>query len=428
MTLSCPRLVIAGLSGDSGKTIASLSLVLALRQRGLRLSVFKKGPDYIDAAWLAWAAGSVCRNLDTYMVAAERVSASFAAAAGNSDLAIIEGNRGLFDGKDNEGTHSTANLAKLLRAPVVLVVNCTKTTRTVAAIVKGCQVFDADLRLAGIILNQVAGKRHRQVITDAIEQTCRIPVLGEIPRLSASDTLIPGRHLGLVTPAEFGESDSLAGQLRTLGERHLDLDRLLQIARNVEPLPAPDVSETAPSPSRVRIGYFRDPVYTFYYPENLEAIEHAGAELVTISSFADTHLPDIAGLYIGGGFPETQADKISKNQTLLRAVRSAINNGLPVYAECGGLIYLCRTLRSGCVIYPMADVFPVDLVMAGSPVGHGYTESTVDRPNPFFEIGAVLRGHEFHYSGPDRPLPEKVGCLVMQTGTGLGNGRDGLVY
>jgi cobyrinic acid a,c-diamide synthase len=428
MVLKCPRLVIAGLSGDSGKTVTSLSLLMALRRRGLRLAAFKKGPDYIDAAWLSWASGATCRNLDTYMVAAEAVRTSFVRATADCDIAVIEGNRGLFDGKDAAGTHSTASLARLLKAPVVLVVDCTKTTRTVAAMVKGCQVLEADVKIAGVILNQVAGERHRRVITEAIEQSCQLPVLGAIPRLSGESALIPGRHLGLVTPAEFGESSELADRLRTLGEEHLDLDHLLEIARTADPLRLAEIPAVTSPRKQARIGYFSDLVFTFYYPENLEALVSAGAALVPISSLADTQLPEVDALYIGGGFPETHAEQLTRKRSLMQSVKTSIENGLPVYAECAGLIYLCETLVSGSVTYAMAGVFPIGLGMNEKPVGHGYTEVRVDRPNPYFEVGTTFRGHEFHYSGPVEQLSDKFGCLSVSPGVGLGNRRDGLLY
>jgi len=253
-------------------------------------------------------------------------------------------------------------------------------------------------------------------------------VLGALPRLAADSALIPGRHLGLVTPAEFGENSELQDRLTALAEGHLDLDRLLKIAHSAGPLAAAE-PKRAPRPQvRARIGYFRDSVFTFYYPENLEALETAGAELVPVSSLADAGLPEVDGLYIGGGFPETHADRLADNGSMLTSVKAAVENGLPVYAECGGLIYLSRTLVCGDRTYPMAGVFAFDLVMHERPVGHGYTECRIDRANPFFDRGAVLRGHEFHYSGPMTELPDDHGCMTMLSGIGLGNRRDGLVY
>ena len=428
MVTKCPRLVIAGLSGDAGKTITSLSFLTALRRRGLSLSVFKKGPDYIDAAWLAWAAQTECRNLDTYMVTPDTVAASFAEATTGSDLALIEGNRGLLDGRDATGTHSTASLARLLKAPVVVVVNCTKVTRTVAAMVKGCQVLEPELKLAGVILNRVAGKRHRRVITEAIEQTCGLPVLGAIPKLDDGSTLIPGRHLGLVTPSEFGEDTGLRERLISIAEDYLDIDRLIEIAGDTESLTVTERPKITPIKSRVRVGYFCDSVFTFYYPENLAALQSRGAELVPVSSLEDESLPEIDSLYIGGGFPETQAEKLSHNLSMLQSVRKAAKSGLPIYAECGGLIFLCRSLTCDNQRYDLAGIFNFDLQMHSKPVGHGYTEIVVDRANPYFEIGTVIRGHEFHYTGPSIEPVNTDGCMQVRTGVGLGNKREGLIY
>ena len=334
MVSRIPRLLIAGLAGDSGKTIASLSLLAACRQKGLAISVFKKGPDYIDAAWLTEISGSACRNLDTFMVGEEAVKRRFARHARGSSLALIEGNRGIFDGKDVDGTHSTASLAKLLGAPVVLVVDATKATRTLAALVHGCMSFDPQLRIAGIILNRVAGARHERVARQAIERYCDRPVVGVIPKLSGSGSVIPGRHLGLVTPAEFTSDGALVRTLQEIAGNHLDVDRILELAVDVDGIEIPDDNpETAPV-TRARIGYFRDSVFTFYYPENLEALEGEGSELVALDSMGDESLPaDLDGLYIGGGFPETQAEMLVRNRPMMDSVRRVAERGMPVYAE-----------------------------------------------------------------------------------------------
>ena len=428
MRVSIPRLVIAGLSGDSGKTLVSLSLLAALRRKGTVLSVFKKGPDYIDAAWLTRTAGSTCRNLDTYLVDTEGVCRTFTRYAADSELAVIEGNRGLFDGRDAGGTHSTAELARLLQAPVVLVVNCTKATRTVAAIVNGCRSFDPQLNLAGVILNQIAGERHGCVISDAIERYCRLPVLGLVPRLRDEAALIPGRHLGLVPPAEHNIDASFHERLAAIAAANLDLDRIMLIAAEAPPLEMPDVEPVDTIAPSVRIGYFDDPVFTFYYPENLEALQAHGAELVPINSLTARELPEVDALYIGGGFPETHAAQLAGNRALLEAVRRQAENGLPVYAECGGLIFLSRRLIVGENVYPMAGLFPGDLVLSSRPVGHGYTELHVDQPNPFFATGTTFRGHEFHYTSVRTGSKNTTTCLKVKTGVGLGQGRDGLVY
>jgi cobyrinic acid a,c-diamide synthase len=435
MGTSLARLVIAGLSGDSGKTIASLSFVTALKRRGFAVSVFKKGPDYIDPAWLAMAAQSPCRNLDTYMVDRKDVLRSFAENSTKGGIAVVEGNRGLFDGKDAAGTHSTAELAKLIDAPVVLVVDAVKTTRTVAAVVKGCVEFDPGVKIAGVILNRIAGKRHAGVITESIEKYCALPVLGTIPKLGADTRLIPGRHLGLVPPSEFDNEHDLRSTLDNIADRYIDVDRMIKIAEAAGPVPGiePGPTRAAPPPSRspVKIGYFSDPVFTFYYPENLEALKAAGANLVPVSSLSDERLPDVDALYIGGGFPETHAEQLAGNRALMESVKQRAADGLPVYAECGGLIYLARSLRYGDNVYPMTGLFAVDLEMHARPVGHGYTSIRVDSSNPFYELGTNIRGHEFHYSGPvggtGRGLEGLASCMEVETGVGIDGARDGLV-
>ncbi|MEW5923624.1 MAG: cobyrinate a,c-diamide synthase [Candidatus Zixiibacteriota bacterium] len=428
MSVKIPRLVIAGLSGDSGKTVVSLSLISGLLRKGLSVSAFKKGPDYIDSAWLGKTAGTVCRNLDTYMVDPDDILKTFSRSALRTDISIIEGNRGIFDGKDLIGTHSTSGLAKLLQAPIVLVINVSKVTRTVAAIVNGCVSFDPDVRIAGVILNKVAGKRHQKIITDSIEKYCQVPVLGAIPKLGDDASLIPGRHLGLITPAEFDAEKNFSKLTEEISEKYLDIERLLKIARAASPLDGLVETDEKKEATVVKIGYFKDSVFTFYYPENLEALERNGAELVPVSSVDDECLPELDGLYIGGGFPEIQAERLVGNQSMMQSVKDASENNMPVYAECGGLIYLSHSLSWNDKSYPMAGVFPIDLKMNIKPSGHGYSEVTVDRDNPFFGAGTTIRGHEFHYSSLGTSSSEMQTCMAVNSGMGIGGGRDGMIY
>lgn len=428
MGIRMPRLVIAALSGNSGKTIVSLSLLSALRRRGLSISVFKKGPDYIDSAWLSMAARTACRNLDTYMVSPDDVFNTFSANAAKSDIAIVEGNRGIFDGRDVSGTHSTARLAKLLQAPVVLVVNAARATRTIAAMINGCISFDPDLRIAGIILNRVAGKRHESIIADSIEKYCGLPVLGAVPNLGDDSPIIPARHLGLVTPSEYNPDPDLDTRLEEIADEHLDIGNLIKIADSAPPLYSPVKHYPAETQPDVRIGYFKDSVFTFYYPENLDALRANGADLIPVSSLQEKSLPDIDALYIGGGFPETHAERLVQNSSMMESVRKAAEGGMPVYAECGGLIYLSKSLAVNGSRYPMAGLFPIELKMHARPVGHGYTFSRVDRQNPFFKIGLNIKGHEFHYSGPMVDLNRDETCMKVESGVGVGYCRDGLLY
>jgi len=428
MSIRLPRLVIAGLSGDSGKTIVSLCVIAALRRRGLNISVYKKGPDYIDAAWLSVAADGVCRNLDTYMVDSEVVRHRFLESATGSDLAIIEGNRGLYDGFDPHGTHSTAELANLLKAPVVLVVDATKVTRTVAAMINGCLGFPSSPQIAGIILNRISGKRHRAVVSDSIKEYCGLPVLGAIPRLDFDRSMIPGRHLGLITPAEYAGGKEVSRRLAEIADEYLDIEGIRKVADGACGLDIGSRARGEVKSKRVRIGYFRDSVFTFYYPENLEALVENGAELVEVSATDDSGLPDIDALYIGGGFPETQAERLTKNKAMLSAVRDGAQAGMPIYAECGGLIYLSRSIKWDRKRHFMSGVFTLDLVMSKKPAGHGYISLEVDRPNPFFEEGELLQGHEFHYSRPEGEVDMTSSCFAVRRGAGIDRGRDGLVF
>ena len=423
-----PRLVIAGLSGESGKTLVSLALLLEARRRRVPVRAFKKGPDYIDAAWLAWASGAPARNLDTYLMGFESAAQSFIRNAVHGGWNVVEGNRGLYDGVDAQGSHSTGALAKMLYAPVVLVLNATKMTRTAAALVLGCQTLDPEVWIAAVILNQVAGRRHESILRDSIETSCSIPVLGAIPR--GAGTLLPSRHLGLVTPAEHPDSSELARSLLDLTRGHIDWDRLHEISCRAPRLMAPSLAEAGvTSAAGARIGYIKDEAFTFYYLENLDALRTAGAELVPFSALSSIALPEeIDGLYIGGGFPETHARKLAANTSLLGSIRHAAREGMPIYAECGGLMLLARGLVWQGARHEMAGVLPFDVEVCCSPQGHGYVELCVDTANVLFPRGLRLKGHEFHYSRLvfDENCPPPTACAVLR-GTGCFERRDGIV-
>ena len=419
-----PRLLVAGLSGGSGKTIVSMGILLLLRRAGVDVRAFKKGPDYIDPSWLEWASAHPTRNLDTWLMGTGRVRASFLRTSISDGINLIEGNRGLFDGLDAAGTHSTAVLAETLDAPVVLVIDATKMTRTAAALVLGCQKLDPRLSLQAVILNNVSGARHEQILRTSIESVCSIPVVGALPRLAGNP--LPERHLGLVPPQESGGMDQLEHNLLKLVEERLDLDALLSIARKAPPLEMlAEELPSLPNARGLRIGYLKDSAFSFYYPENLEELERAGAELIRIPALEATVLPaDLHALYIGGGFPETHAPKLSKNRGFLQSLRRACEAGLPVYAECGGLMLLARSLAWKGTHYPMANVFPFEVEVFARPQGHGYSELQVDAQNPFFPQGSLLRGHEFHYSRIVGEFRQPDTACVVIRGTGCLAGRD----
>ena len=422
-----PRLMIAGAGGDCGKTLIALSLAANFRARHLAVAAFKKGPDYIDAAWLSWAAGKPARNLDTYMIEREIVRQRFFHHISGADIALIEGNRGLYDGLDEVGTHSSAELSKLLGTPVVLVVNAAKVTRTTAALVLGCLKLDPEVNLAGVIFNRVAGLRHESILKRSLETVCALPALGALPKLSGE--ALPGRHLGLVTPYEHPDPDRLMEMLPVVAEKYLDLDLLQDIARRAIPL---EIKQEYQPPAavkpHVRICVFADSAFSFYYPENLEALAEAGAEIIQVSSLKADKLPECGGLYIGGGFPETHLLPLSQNLSLLASVKAAAEKGMPIYAECGGLIYLCRSLKWNCEEYPLAAVFPVKLTMEPTPQGHGYMEIEADKENPYFSKGAVLHGHEFHYSRMTEGIDTVDTIFSVKRGRGCFSQRDGLIF
>ncbi|MGD2216695.1 MAG: cobyrinate a,c-diamide synthase [Gemmatimonadales bacterium] len=425
--MDTPRVLVAGVRGGSGKTLISLGLLAAWRRQGHRVAPFKKGPDYIDAAWLALAAGRPCRNLDLFLMSPHAVLGSIAASTAESDVAVIEGNRGLYDGMDAEGSTSTAELAKLLQAPVVLSVDCTKATRTVAAVVLGCQRLDPQVPLAGVILNRAAGPRHESVLREAVEGTCGLPVVGVIPKIA--EPLFPERHLGLVPPQEHGGLETAIERAAELAEEHLDLQAIRDLAAAAPALepraPSPEVS-TAPVTERARIGVFRDAAFQFYYPENLEALERQGARLIEVSPIRDAALPHVDALYIGGGFPETLAPALAENKPFLESLRQAIEVGLPVYAECGGTVYLGEKLLYQGKEYAMVGALPVAFAFRAKPQGHGYTVLETVGDNPFYAVGETLRGHEFHYTYMQSSAEALSFAFRVTRGFGFDGERDGL--
>jgi cobyrinic acid a,c-diamide synthase len=424
VSFALPRIVIAGLAANAGKTLVAAGLMRALRRRGRSVAPFKKGPDFIDPAWLGAAAGCPARSLDTFLMSGEQIASALASARGRQ-VAVIEGNRGLFDGVDAEGTHSTAELAKRLRAPLVLVVDVSKATRTVAALVLGCRALDPGLPLSGVILNRVGSARQEKLIREAIWHAAHVPVLGAIPRLPLEH--LPSRHLGLVMPGERGDAEPALEALADAIEQYVDLDGLCFLADEAPRLPLPEPPTTrATSGERVRIGVLRDDAFCFCYPENLAGLEAAGGELVPISPLHDHALPAIDALYACGGYPEEHAEELAANTMFRAELAARIAEGLPVWAECGGLMYLASALHCRGRRHAMVGALPIEIEQTGRPQGHGYVEAVVDEANPFFSLGTRLRGHEFHYSRPtgDVTVPT---VLALQPGTGMGGGRDGVV-
>ena len=419
-----PSVLIAAPQGHSGKTLISIALCAAFKQRGLVVQPFKKGPDYIDPSWLTVAAGRGCRNLDAVLMPEETLLVSFKRSSQRADVSIIEGAMGLYDGFDSGEQGSTAQIARLLHSPIIMVVNTARMTQSVAAMISGYQHFQPDINIAGVILNNVSGSRHEHKLVTAIEQYCGIPVLGSVPR---EDSLfIAERHLGLVPYREVGEG-SVIGQIRHRLEGRLDLDGILGVARTAKTPDAADVPAPTKKAAVVRVGVMFDKVFTFYYLENLEALERAGAELVFIDSIHDQRLPDVDALYIGGGFPEFFLPELEANSGLRRDIARAIEDNLPVYAECAGLMYLCRSITWRGEEHDMVGIIPASVELSAKPQGHGYVMVEVIDKNPLFPIGLTFWGHEFHHSR----LSESGGLKFayrMLRGRGVDGESDGIMY
>jgi cobyrinic acid a,c-diamide synthase len=439
-----PRILIAALRGGSGKTILSIGLIAAWKKRLKFIAPFKKGPDYIDTGWLALAAGRPCYNLDTFLLDTPQILHSFRAHSNKDDIAVIEGNRGLYDGIDLVGSTSTAELAKLLKAPVLLCVDCTKITRTMAAVISGLLQFDPDVMIKGVVLNRVAGSRHERILRDNIEHYCGIPVLGAIPKLK--DQIFPERHMGLVPTPEHDWAAKSIDVAAKIAVGHIDLEAVYELMQDLPTIKVMTSSQQPEASSRQlhgkgkiaglgagaikpKIGIIKDSAFQFYYPENIDALREAGAETVFISPLAGKPMPELDALYIGGGFPETHAQKLADNVSFKKALKALAEDGLPIYAECGGLMYLGEELVLENKAYPMAGVLPLTFDFYPRPQGHGYTIVTVEKENPFYEIGTEIRGHEFHYSRVLRwSGDEKDLVFRMQRGVGITRDRDGLCY
>jgi cobyrinic acid a,c-diamide synthase len=425
-----PRLVTAALRGGAGKTTLSLGMIAAWKRLGRNVAAFKKGPDFIDSAWLSLAAQRSCRNLDTFLLGPKKVQQSFGRNAESRGISLIEGNRGLYDGMDSRGTQSTAELAKLLQAPVVLILDCTKVTRTLAAMVLGCQRMDPDVDIRGVVLNQVARSRQEKILRASIDETCNLPVLGAVPRMD--DFPFPERHLGLTPPQEHQWVSRALERAAEVAEKYLDLEQLWKIGESASPFrwePEEKKHRLQAAAERPVIGILRDSAFQFYYPENLQALTDRGASLVEVSAVREKVLPALDALYIGGGFPETHAEQLANNLSFRNALRDAVEKGLPVYAECGGLMYLGKSLTVDTRTFPLAGALPITFSMEKRPQGHGYTFLEVERENPFYAVGRVLKGHEFHYS---RILSLEEGrvhfAFRVNRGTGIREKQDGLCY
>jgi cobyrinic acid a,c-diamide synthase len=420
------RLLVSAAHKSSGKTAVSIGLAAELSRRGLAVQTFKKGPDYIDPMWLSAAAGRACRNLDFNLSSPQQLQREFARHGARADVCLVEGNKGLYDGVDVRGANSNAALAQLLDLPVVLVLDARGMTRGVAPLLLGYQAFDPAIRIAGVILSRLGGARHEAKLRAAIEHYTDLPVLGamqEDPGLA-----IVERHIGLVPANEDAAAAARIAALAAAVGRQVDLERLLAATVGRAGTAPPPLS--APVRRGLRIGVARDRAFGFYYPDDLEALERAGAELLFFDTLRDAQLPRIDGMIIGGGFPEMFLRELEANAALRNAIRAALEAGLPAYAECGGLMYLARSIRWRGDTRRMVGAIAGDVVMHEKAVGRGYVRLAPTAAHPWLDRGdarAEIPAHEFHYSSIEGLPADTRFAYRLARGHGTDGKSDGIV-
>lgn len=424
------RFLISAAHKSSGKTTLSIGLAAALHRRGLSVQPFKKGPDYIDPLWLSEAAGRGCRNLDFFLSPHGEILSQFA-CGDDADVCLVEGNKGLYDGLALDGSNSNAALARLLDLPVILILDARGMTRGIAPLILGYQAFERDIRIAGVILNRLGGKRHEAKLRAVIEHYTDVPVLGAVQE--SPELALVERHLGLMPANEAAGARQLIDAIAETVARQVDLDRLLALTKTETRLQRQAGTEaSSPAPAnQIQLAIARDAAFGFYYHDDLAALEAAGAQLVPFDTLHDSVLPPCDALFIGGGFPESFLAPLSANFSLRNDIRRKIESGLPTYAECGGLMYLARSIEWQGNTQPMVGVLPGEIVMHPKPVGRGYVilEST-DHPWPGMAMttsSAPLHAHEFHYSEiRGLPADTRYAYKVMR-GHGIDGQHDGII-
>ncbi len=407
--------------------MVSIGLCAAFKNRGHTVQPFKKGPDYIDPMWLSQASGRACRNLDLYLMERDDIVSTF--EQHSSEINLVEGNKGLYDGLALDGSNSNAALAKLLDLPVFLVIDARGMTRGIAPLILGYQAFDRDINIAGVILNNLGGSRHEAKLRAVIEYYTDVPVIGAIhhdEKLSIIE-----RHLGLMPSNESAAASAKIKQIGEVIESRIDLDRILALSKK-QALDVPHTAEVKvlPCGDKVTIGVARDRAFGFYYADDLDALVAAGAEIVPFDTLVDAQLPDVDALYIGGGFPEVFAAELEKNVTLRSQIKQAIENGMPAYAECGGLMYLSRSITYQGQSYQMVDAIPGDVQMHDKPIGRGYVHLAENQAHPWPRQNAPakqIRAHEFHYSSLENLPPDSQFAYRVERGHGINGQQDGLI-
>lgn len=426
--MDIPRILISGTSSRAGKTVISIGLMRALRNRGYRVAPFKVGPDFIDPSYHLFATGRVSRNLDGYMMSDEDILEAFVRGSRGADIAVIEGTMGLYDSHNAvDAKGSTAEVSKVIKAPVVLVANVERISRTAAAFVLGYRLFDPEVNLAGVILNRVGNPRHAYKAKTAVEVLAKMRVFGTVPRSTSIE--IPERHLGLIPAYEKDKLEQLFDSLANIVEEHIDIEALVEVAGE-----APELGEVSPNPlfsrprePRVTLGFAKDVAFTFYYQDNLDALAAQGARLVPVDTLRDSTLPEIDALYIGGGFPEVMAAQLERNRSLRRSIYEFCESGRPCYAECGGLMYLGQSINTrDNHEYEMVGFLPIATEMKAKFQALGYVRNRAVRDNPISRSGDLLVGHEFHYSRV-RAIERLSFAYRVERGKGIDGTHDGIL-
>lgn len=409
--------MIAGTNSGVGKTTAAMGIMAALTARGVSVQPFKVGPDYIDPSHHSAICGRPSRNLDPYIMGTEGVKKAFLNSLGSS-ISVIEGAMGLYDGLDASDVGSSAHVARILDVPVVLIINVRGMSLSAAAVVKGYLMMDPEVRIAGIILNHAGSQRHRRLIEEGLKFSgVDIPVIGAMPK---NDELsIPHRHLGLHMAHEFTRDHE---KLAEFVESHINMDALLEISSLSGGFSGPE--DVPATPADVRIGIAMDSVFCFYYQDMLDHLKHLGAELVSFSPLSE-EMPHLDGLILGGGYPELFPEELSAGRAK-SGIKKAAMDDMPVYAECGGLMYLGRTLEVDGKRYEMSGVLDTESRMVQRFQALGYTEAEVVSDNHLALCGQIIRGHEFHYSVTDCPLDARF-AYRMKRGKGIQDGQDGIM-
>lgn len=418
--------LISAAHKSSGKTILSIGISAALHRRGMKVQTFKKGPDYIDPMWLSRASNRSCYNLDFWTQTEAEIVSMFERQKRDAAIAIIEGNKGLHDGLSEDGRDSNAALAKLLKTPVILTLDTRGTIRGVAPLVLGYQQFDPGARIAGIIFNLVGGGRHAAKLTNVIEQYTDIPVLGTVYRDKKLELV--ERYLGLRPSNEDRLADRHIMDISKIVEDQVDLDQVAAVADSAPPLTSQvEESDKGMQDYGLRIAYARDEAFGFYYADDLDTFSQLGVRLLPFDTLQDSALPEADALFIGGGFPEKNMHRLSTNVPMMQAVRDAIEKGLPAYAECGGLMYLCNSIRFGSEKCAMAGIIDADCEMHEKPAGRGYTMLQKNPRHPWPGTSQqTIPGHEFHYSTLTNMTDRYDYSFDVRRGFGINGRNDGI--